>query len=292
MTSKTEPTTAEAATEAEKPTNGGVETPSEPDFGPNVHLSRHPVLSHKISILRSSSTSPASFRSVLREITFHLGYEATSSLSTKPVPLSVPVGHDHIECTGQKIADRVALIPILRSSVPVGHDHIECTGQKIADRVALIPILRSGLGMVDSMLELLPDAGVHHIGMYRRDMMPVQYYNRLPRKCECDVAYVLDPVVASGSTVMSVCSQLKKWGVPKIYVLSVIASRSGLAKLIKTHPEIVVSVGTVDDKLNDDGMCIPGLGDAGDRLFGTPMIDDEEELLHPSKRKRTMSDVA
>uniref|UniRef100_A0A7S4JLL4 uracil phosphoribosyltransferase n=1 Tax=Odontella aurita TaxID=265563 RepID=A0A7S4JLL4_9STRA len=264
MTSKTEPTTAEAATEAEKPTNGGVETPSEPDFGPNVHLSRHPVLSHKISILRSSSTSPASFRSVLREITFHLGYEATSSLSTKPVPLSVPVGHDHIECTGQKIADRVALIPILRS----------------------------GLGMVDSMLELLPDAGVHHIGMYRRDMMPVQYYNRLPRKCECDVAYVLDPVVASGSTVMSVCSQLKKWGVPKIYVLSVIASRSGLAKLIKTHPDIVVSVGTVDDKLNDDGMCIPGLGDAGDRLFGTPMIDDEEELLHPSKRKRTMSDVA
>ena len=148
----------------------------------NIHVSKHPVLSHKISILRSSSTNPSSFRSTLREITFHLGYEATSNLTTKPVALTVPVGHDHVDCTGNKIAERVAMIPILRS----------------------------GLGMIDSMLELIPKAGVHHIGMYKKGTMPVQYYNRLPKKCESDIAYILDPVIATAKTVMSVISILKK----------------------------------------------------------------------------------
>ena len=151
-------------------------------FGPNVHISKHPVLSHKISVLRSSSTSPGEFRRALREITFHLGYEATSTLTTKPVALNVPLGHDHIDSTGNKIAERIAIVPILRS----------------------------GLGMTESMLELLPNAGVHHIGMYRQNLMPVQYYNRLPKKCESDVAYVLDPVMATGNTIMSVVKMLKK----------------------------------------------------------------------------------
>ena len=151
-------------------------------FGPNVHISKHPVLSHKISVLRSSSTSPGEFRRALREITFHLGYEATSTLTTKPVALNVPLGHDHIDSTGNKIAERIAIVPILRS----------------------------GLGMTESMLELLPNAGVHHIGMYRQNLMPVQYYNRLPKKCESDVAYVLDPVMATGNTIMSVEKMLKK----------------------------------------------------------------------------------
>ena len=151
-------------------------------FGPNVHISKHPVLSHKISVLRSSSTSPGESRRALREITFHLGYEATSTLTTKPVALNVPLGHDHIDSTGNKIAERIAIVPILRS----------------------------GLGMTESMLELLPNAGVHHIGMYRQNLMPVQYYNRLPKKCESDVAYVLDPVMATGNTIMSVVKMLKK----------------------------------------------------------------------------------
>ena len=151
-------------------------------FGPNVHISKHPVLSHKISVLRSSSTSPGEFRRALREITFHLGYEATSTLTTKPVALNVPLGQDHIDSTGTKIAERIAIIPILRS----------------------------GLGMCESMLELLPNAGVHHIGMYRQGLVPVQYYNRLPKKCESDVAYVLDPVMATGNTIMSVVKMLKK----------------------------------------------------------------------------------
>lgn len=155
---------------------------SKGDFGPNVHVSAHPVLSHKLSILRSSSSSTSAFRAVLREVTYHLGYDATSTLTTRPVQLTVPVGNDHVECTGSKIAERVALIPILRS----------------------------GLGMVDSMRELLPKAAVHHIGMYKSHHMPVQYYNRLPRKCEVDVAYILDPVIATASTVMSLVSMLKK----------------------------------------------------------------------------------
>jgi uracil phosphoribosyltransferase len=229
---------------------------------PNIHISKHPVLSHKISILRSSSTNPSSFRSALREITFHLGYEATSQLQTKPVELTVPVGHEHVECTGKKIADRVAMIPILRS----------------------------GLGMIDSMLELTPNAGVHHIGMYKKGSMPVQYYNRLPRKCEADVAFVLDPIIATASTVMSVISILKKWGVPKIHVVSVVVSEEGIKKLAETHPDVFFSVGTIDKEITDDGALLPGIGDAGDRLYGTPLIDDDEELLHPSKRRKTSMD--
>ena len=148
----------------------------------NVHVSNHPILSHKISILRSSSTAPKTFRAVLRELTFNLGYEATSTLTTKLIPLTVPVDNEHVEHTGQALAEKVALVPILRS----------------------------GLGMVDSMLELVPDAAVHHIGMYRREMMPVQYYNRLPKKCEVDVVYVLDPIIATSNTIMSVIGILKK----------------------------------------------------------------------------------
>ncbi|KAL7467506.1 hypothetical protein ACHAXS_007743 [Conticribra weissflogii] len=247
------------------------ETPSkvEPTFtapyGPNVHVSKHPILAHKLSILRSSSTSPSSFRSSLREITFHLGYEATSTLTTKEIPLTVPATNHT--------------------------DHVESTGQKLKDKVALIPILRSGLGMVDSMLDLVANAQVHHIGMYRsKSLMPVQYYNRLPKKCDVDVAYILDPLIATSATIISVAGMLKKWGVSKIHVVSVIASKQGLTELLHIHPDVHVTLGHVDDELTADGNVMPGLGDAGDRLFGTASVmEDEEELVHPSKRKRTMS---
>mmetsp|Transcript_8542 Transcript_8542/g.15496 ORF Transcript_8542/g.15496 Transcript_8542/m.15496 type:complete len:249 (-) Transcript_8542:2196-2942(-) len=233
---------------------------SSSEYGPSVHVTNHPVLSHKISILRSSATQPAEFRSVLREITFHLGYEATASLTTRPIKLSVPVGHDHVECMGNTIVERTALIPILRS----------------------------GLGMVDPMLELVPNSGVHHIGMYKTHNVPVQYYQRLPRKCEADVAYILDPVMATSKTVMSVVGILKKWGVGKIVVVSVLASKAGIETMTEAHPDVTIIVGTVDHEVKEDGTVLPGLGDAGDRLFGTPMIDnDNEELLHPSKRKKS-----
>jgi len=160
----------------------------------------------------------------------------------------------------------------------------------VKEKVALIPILRSGLGMVDSMLELVDNATVHHIGMYRtKALMPVQYYNRLPKVCNVEVAFVLDPLIATAKSITSVVGILKRWGVPEIHVVSVVASKKGLSELLKYHPDVHVTIGHIDEKLNSEGDLLPGLGDAGDRLFGTSMIDDEEELVHPSKRKRTMS---
>jgi uracil phosphoribosyltransferase len=155
------------------------------EYGPNVYVSAHPVLSHKITILRSSTTRPEVFRAVLREVTYHLGYEATGKLTTKPVAISVPVGKDD--------------------------QHMEVEGHKLKERVSMIPILRSGLGMIDSMLELIPNAAIHHIGMYRViGQQPVQYYNKLPKKCDTDTVYILDPVIATSSTVMGVISIMKK----------------------------------------------------------------------------------
>lgn len=162
---------------------------SKDEYGERVHISKHPIVAHKTSILRSSTTIPSVFRAVLKELTYHLGYEATSTLSLKPIQLSVPVPTN-----------------------AGGVEHMECEGQKIKEHVALIPILRSGLGMVDAMLELLPKAEIHHIGMYKAPGQnhPVQYFNRLPKKCKVDIAYVLDPCVATSSTIMSVVSILKK----------------------------------------------------------------------------------
>jgi uracil phosphoribosyltransferase len=154
------------------------------EYGANVHVSAHPVLSHKITILRSSTTRPEVFRAVLREVTYHLGYEATGELTTKPVAISVPVGKS---------------------------DHMDFDGHKLKERVAMIPILRSGLGMVDSMLELIPNAAIHHIGIYRViGQNPVQYYNKLPKKCDADTVYILDPVIATSATVISVITLMKK----------------------------------------------------------------------------------
>lgn len=235
-------------------------------LGDQVHESSHPVLLHKITILRSSSTIPASFRAALREVTYHLAYEATNALTTRSVKITVPVGKEHIDAEGHKLVERVSIIPILRS----------------------------GLGMVDPLLELLPNAEIHHIGMYHiSGQPPVQYFNRLPRKCESDVAYILDPVVATAATILSVVAVLKKWGVSRIHLITVIAAREGLKALLENHPELQITVGTIDDNLNDKGKVLPGLGDSGDRQFRTPLIDeeDEEALLHFSKRKRSMVDI-
>jgi uracil phosphoribosyltransferase len=178
---------ASATTTTSMATPSKVEANFVAPLGPNVRVSRHPVLAHKLSVLRSSSTVPSSFRAALREITFHLGYEATSTLTTRDVPITVPSSSDP-------------------------STHVDATGRKIKERVALIPVLRSGLGMVDPMLELITGATVHHIGMYKNksNLMPVQYYNRLPKVCGVDVAYVLDPLIATSNTVTSVVGMLKK----------------------------------------------------------------------------------
>ncbi|KAG7363529.1 uracil phosphoribosyltransferase [Nitzschia inconspicua] len=242
-------------------------------FGPNIHISSHPVLFHKISILRSATTTAGTFRSVLRELTYHLGYEATKDLKTKTVPVTVSFGKESEE------------------------EHVDCDGYKLVDRVSLIPILRSGLGMMDGMLELLPTSAVYHIGMYRiPGHAPVQYFNRLPRKCESDVAIVLDPVIASSATSTAVIGMLKKWGVPKIHLVSVLASHEGLSMIQAAHPDVYVTVGMVDHGLTSTGIVLPGLGDCGDRLFGTQhMLQEGDEngdndLVVPlEKRKRSNS---
>lgn len=166
--------------------NGGVL------FGeaPNVHISGHPIIAHKITQLRSSATNCGTFRSILKEVTYHLGYEATTSLTTKPVNINVPAAAKNDP-----------------------NEHYDYVGSKLAEQVALIPILRSGLGMVDSMLEILPKAAVHHIGMYKSAgalTRPVQYYNRLPRNCTANVAYIMDVTIATSSTILSVIGILKK----------------------------------------------------------------------------------
>ena len=171
------------------------DSPSVQD-NPRIHLSSHPVLFHKITSLRSEKTSPGSFRSLLRQITYHLGYEATKNLSVRDgLQVAVPLGKENCDDNDPE-------------------DSCNNVGVRLVSRVALIPILRSGLGMTDAMLELLPNAAVHHIGMYRTpgfSSSPVQYFNRLPRgRCMSDVAYVLDPTVGSAETVMAVVAILKK----------------------------------------------------------------------------------
>ena len=145
--------------------------------------------------------------------------------------------------------------------------------------------------MVEPMLELVNNATVHHIGMYkiRSSQMPVQYYNRLPRVCNVDVAYILDPLIATSNTITSVVGILEKWGVREIHVISVIASKTGLSELVKKHPTVHVTLGHIDDALSESGDVLPGLGDAGDRLFGTAENPELDDLVHVSKRKRTMS---
>ncbi|CAJ1952713.1 unnamed protein product [Cylindrotheca closterium] len=242
-------------------------------YGPNVHISNHPVLQHKIAVLRSSATSQDTFRSTLKAITYHLGYEATCNLKTKEIPISVSVAGN-------------------------ANHQADCLGSRLDDKIALIPILRSGLGMADGMTELLPKAAVHHIGMYNlpHGQGPVVYFNRLPRKCDSDIAYVLDPDVASSATMGAVIGILKKWGVEKIHVICVISSHHGLKTLSEAHPDVDFTVAHVDPVLTKDGLILPGLGDVGDRLFGTHTVmeeeDEDEQLLHPSKRTRTNSNAS
>lgn len=163
-------------------------------------------------------------------------------------------------------------------------------GFKIAEKIAIIPILRAGLGMAEAMMELLPNAAVHHIGMYRNkgSLLPVQYYNRLPRDQVADVSIVLDPMIATGSTIRAVVSILKRWGSRKIIVVSALAARKGIEALMEEHPDITIHVGAIDQELSAEGMIIPGLGDAGDRQFLTPSLDDVE-MIEGTGRKRSMS---
>lgn len=224
-----------------------------------IHTATHPLIAHKMTLLRSSKTNAADFRRILKEISFYLGYEASRDIKTVSEVIQTPLNADF-------------------------------NGVKISDKVAIIPILRAGLSMADGMLDLMPHASVHHIGMYRckDSLLPVQYYNRLPKNSPCDVAYIVDPCIATSNTISAVVSIVKKWGAKKVVVISSIASREGIDKLIENHPDIDVYTAAIDEKLSEDGMIIPGIGDAGDRQYSTFDLDaiNDDSVTAGSKRAR------
>ncbi len=204
-----------------------------------LHVSQHPLVAHKLAILRDKTTEPKKFREIVRELTWLLGYEAMADLETQPFPIETP------------------LEPM--------------TAARLEPRVGLIPILRAGLGMVDAMLELLPSAEVWHIGLYRdeRTLKPVEYYNKLPDAATVQVCLVLDPMLATGGSATATIDILKQWGAARVKQVSLIAAPEGVATLTTAHPDVDVHVAALDSHLNERGYIVPGLGDAGDRQFGT-----------------------
>mmetsp|Transcript_33906 Transcript_33906/g.34539 ORF Transcript_33906/g.34539 Transcript_33906/m.34539 type:complete len:259 (+) Transcript_33906:107-883(+) len=233
-------------------------------------LTSHPLIAHKMTVLRNADTVPHDFRRTVKEMTFYLGYEATRHLTSA-------------------------------SCEVVTSWDIKYTGHKIADKVAIIPILRAGLCMADAMLELLPTAAVHHIGMYhaKNSSLPVQYYNRLPKDSTCDIAFICDVCISTGISLLAVISIVKKWGAKKIVVIAVIGTVPGIDKIKALHPDVHIVVGGIDEQLSPNGHALPGIGDAGDRLFGTPIEEDNAFLatMTPldngvgSARKRSRSIV-
>ena len=205
----------------------------------NVHVSVHPVVQTKVAILRDVQTKPKIFRELVGEITQFLMYEATADLPTTPVTVQTPMATYH--------------------------------GQTLAARIGLIPILRAGLGMVDPILDMIPTAQIWHLGLYRdhETLQPVSYYNKLPADPSVDVCLVLDPMLATGGSASAAVSVLKRWGVRHIKFVGLIAAPEGVALMQREHPDVPLYLAAIDERLNDIGYIIPGLGDAGDRQFGT-----------------------
>lgn len=205
----------------------------------NLLVSSHPLVAHKLAKLRDKNTEPKKFRELVQEIGALLTYEATTDLALVPVNVETP----------------------LRSM----------EGARLKDKIGLVPILRAGLGMVEGVWELIPNAEVWHIGLYRdeKTLKPVQYYNKLPLEPTVSVCLILDPMLATGGSATACADLLKQWGVKKIKFVGIIGAPEGIALLQKNHPDIPIHLAAVDERLNERGYIVPGLGDAGDRQFGT-----------------------
>jgi len=206
----------------------------------NVFIFDHPLIQHKVSLLRDKNTNTKEFRELVSEIAMLMGYEVTRNMPLKEVEIETPVG-------------------IARTKV--------ISGKKLG----IVPILRAGLGMVDGMLKLLPMAKVGHIGLYRdpETLEPVEYYCKLPVDAEEREIVVLDPMLATGGSASAAIKYIKDRGVKSIKLMCLIAANAGIERINKDHPDVEIYCAAVDEKLNDHGYIIPGLGDAGDRLFGT-----------------------
>ena len=205
-----------------------------------VYINNHPLVQHKISILRDKNTGTNEFRSLVGEIAMLMGYEALNDLPTEKVEVETPLE----TCMTEVISGR---------------------------KMAIVPILRAGLGMVDGILQLVPASKVGHIGLYRDEEThtPVEYYCKLPSPIEERIIVVTDPMLATGGSAIDAISQIKKHGGKKIKFMCIIAAPEGLKALEEAHPDVQIYVGHLDRQLNSDAYICPGLGDAGDRIFGT-----------------------
>lgn len=207
----------------------------------NVHELKHPLVEHHLTSLRDQSTPSEFFRNQVRRLTSLLTYEATSSLP---------------------LCERTIRTPLE-----------ETTGHVLKQRIGLVPILRAGLGMVEPVLDLIPEAEVWHLGFYRDEatLKPVEYYQKLPEQSPVDLALILDPMLATGGSANAAVQAIQSWGVPHISLLALIAAPEGIHAVQQATPDIEIYVGSIDQHLNDRAYIVPGLGDAGDRIFNTEL---------------------
>jgi uracil phosphoribosyltransferase len=206
---------------------------------PNLFISKHPAVLHKLALLRDETTDPKKFRELVREISWLVGYEALADTPLNEIEVRTP----------------------LETAV----------GYELAERIGLVPILRAGLGMVDAFLELFPESQVWHLGLFRdeRTLRPVEYYNKLPDHTTVDTCLILDPMLATGGSATAAIEVLKDWGATRIKMVNLIAAPEGVAAVAKAHPDVTMYCAALDRQLNEKGYIEPGLGDAGDRQFGT-----------------------
>jgi uracil phosphoribosyltransferase len=209
---------------------------------PTLHISQHPAVLHKLAILRDEETEPKKFREIVRELSWLLGYEALADARVRSREVTTPME--------------------------------TMDGHELGERIGLVPILRAGLGMVDAMLELMPTAEVWHLGLFRdeRTLRPVEYYNKLPDSANVDLCLILDPMLATGGSATAAIEVLKRWGAVnpvRIKLLNLIAAPEGVQAVAEAHPDVEIYCAALDRQLNEKGYILPGLGDAGDRQFGT-----------------------
>lgn len=206
----------------------------------NVNVMTHPLIQHKVTLIRSVDTGTRDFRELLEEIALLMGYEITRDLPLEDVKVQTPL----VETVGKQIAGK---------------------------KVGIVPILRAGLGMVNGLLELMPMAKVGHVGMYRnpKTLQPVEYYCKLPSDLSERRIIVTDPMLATGGSAAAAISLLKEKGAKEIQLMCLVAAPKGVEVVNKAHPDVRIYVAALDEKLNDHGYILPGLGDAGDRIFGT-----------------------
>jgi uracil phosphoribosyltransferase len=206
---------------------------------PRVHISSHPVMASKMTSLRDVNTAPPEFYRLVKEIGALLAYEATASLALEPREIETPLE--------------------------------KMTGCTLAGGIGVTPILRAGLGLAEAFREVIPDVQVWHLGLRRdeRTLQAMEYYNRLPHTVNLQVCYAVDPMLATGGSAIDAINVLKRRSIPRLSYVGIIAAPYGLLRLAQEHPDIDIYIAALDDKLNDVGYIVPGLGDAGDRQFGT-----------------------